>query len=571
MLLHASFRPYAVRFEAEGQRHTQFFALPNREPLFLEFELVLRAPGTERPAVTFTLNDARAEVVQGATSFTIQRRHVLLPFDAVRQGENWLHVALDPPASASFDLRARIHNYYGIAPDFPRAVVVADSAVDYLFAQRSSVDRAIGFSSTYLACVAALWVLALARPAKSPAGAVLLLIPSVVPGLALGYSLATPLHLWLSLPALVIVSVVPWVCGVLSLWIAARRRTAARVAVVAIVTLLLLEGSLRLFNYFSPTFIFYSDSYNRYRGQPGAPHYDARLNARGFNDVERAVVRPADVRNRIVALGDSFAVGVVPRSSNYLALLERELSDVGPVEVINMGVSATEPRDYLALLVNEGLAFAPDLVLVGFYVGNDFETGARRLHEYSFVLTLGRALWRIGSAGLAVAQPGDAHAVYTDDEPSMATERFLEIQVDRARIYDRDSAWLSEAAGRAAGYLREMRDLSRRTGADMLVVLIPDETQVDPALLAAVAQALGRAPGDFDVEQPNRAITAALEAAGIPLLDLLPAFVDRSPRGRLYKPQDTHWNIAGNRVAAVEIAQALRERLAARVRAPAAP
>jgi hypothetical protein len=60
----------------------------------------------------------------------------------------------------------------------------------------------------------------------------------------------------------------------------------------------------------------------------------------------------------------------------------------------------------------------------------------------------------------------------------------------------------------------------------------------------------------MDFDQPNRLLTDALRAAGVRVLDLLPAF--RSGAERLYKPQDTHWNLAGNRLAAATIAASLR-------------
>jgi hypothetical protein len=41
-------------------------------------------------------------------------------------------------------------------------------------------------------------------------------------------------------------------------------------------------------------------------------------------------------------------------------------------------------------------------------------------------------------------------------------------------------------------------------------------------------------------------------------VDLLPAFRSAARTTRLYKPRDTHWNIAGNRLAAREIAAAVR-------------
>jgi hypothetical protein len=224
-------------------------------------------------------------------------------------------------------------------------------------------------------------------------------------------------------------------------------------------------------------------------------------------------------------------------------------------------VAATEPIDYLAILVKEGLAFEPDLVLTCLFVGNDFEVGARRLYEYTYVTTLGHALWTLWSArGSAVIGQETRQTAYRDDEPSLPADRFLEIEVDRSWVYARNSDRLPPAVSRVAGQLLEMRDRARRAGADFVVAIVPDEVQVNDGLRAEVLRASGRRPDEFDFDQPNARIATALAGEGVAVLDLLPAFREAGRQERLYKPQDTHWNLAGNRLAAATIAAFLRDR-----------
>lgn len=562
-LTHESFRPFTWGIAFQGDRHTETFLLPEREPLFLEYELVVHDDAGVRPNVVVTLNDAPVAVLQPSMAFATERGRVLLPVAPLRAGENRVVMALDPAAGATVDLRARFHNYYGIAPDFPRAAVVANESVAHLVAQRTPAGRAGRFLAVYLACLGLLCLLSRVHPPARRGSVALLAVPSLLPWAAFAYSMATPRYVWLSVSAVAVVTLVPWAMARAGLWMAGRPAAVGQAVAVAAVSLLAVEGALRLFNYARPTFVFYSDSYNRYRGQPGAPHYDTTFNSRGFNDIERQTSRIANVR-RVVAIGDSFAVGVVPRRSNYLTLLERTLGADGPLEVVNLGVSGTGPRDYLALLVDEGLAMTPDLVLVGFYIGNDFEVPGRRLSEYSFVVTLGRTLWRLRTARPAAAPSEPSGVTYDDHAPTLPRERFLEIHVDRAGLYDRADTALTDRVTRALGPLRQMRDLSMRAGAGMVVALIPDEIQVDPTLRAQVARALGRAPGDFDPLRPTRAIAEALRQADIPHVDLLPAFLDAAAAAPLYKPQDTHWNIAGNRLAAEVLAPVVRGALARR-------
>jgi hypothetical protein len=200
--------------------------------------------------------------------------------------------------------------------------------------------------------------------------------------------------------------------------------------------------------------------------------------------------------------------------------------------------------------------------MVGFFVGNDFESPGRKPYEYSYLATLANALWRLRDARTPAAGGPDGRvAGYDDNEPSLTLDKFLEIAVNRSWIYETDSDRLATAAALAGGHLREMRDIANRAGADLLVVLLPDEAQVDAALQEEVLRTSGRARDALDFEAPSRAMARELSRHGVATLDLLPDFQREGRHTRLYKTQDTHWNVAGNRLAASVIAAALRDRV----------
>jgi len=163
-----------------------------------------------------------------------------------------------------------------------------------------------------------------------------------------------------------------------------------QISLIILITFILAEVSLRVYNYFNPTFIFYSNSYNRYRGKPYANDYsDFKLNSRGFKDKEFAE-KKKDLY-RIIGIGDSFTFGVVPYKYNYLTLLESQLKqDKINVEILNMGIPSIGPIEYLSLFVREGLDLKPDMLLLTFYIGNDFTDCSKRkdIYEYSYVASL---------------------------------------------------------------------------------------------------------------------------------------------------------------------------------------
>jgi lysophospholipase L1-like esterase len=322
--------------------------------------------------------------------------------------------------------------------------------------------------------------------------------------------------------------------------------------IILLITAVLAEIAFRIYNYFRPSFIFYDQSYNQFRGKPNAQDYDFHLNSKGFKDLEFTVEKVTG-RQRIVALGDSFAYGIVPYQNNYLTLLEEGLNQKGKrAEVINMGIAGTGPKDYLALLKNEGLELQPDMVLVSFFIGNDFlqEKEERKLYSYSYlasfinyVVTLGQ-----GYEGKILNIDG----AYDDNASTFTEPKYIELETKRSEIYrQQDQGFQNDLAG-ALNYLRQIKQVCDERRMKLAVLVIPDEIQVNRNLQTRVKQvkAFNSGVDDYDFTLPNRQLAAGLKELGIPYLDVLDDFVRAASGTTLYRPNDSHWNIAGNKLAA---------------------
>jgi len=97
-------------------------------------------------------------------------------------------------------------------------------------------------------------------------------------------------------------------------------------------------------------------------------------NDHGFRDARNfPYARPAG-KLRVLSIGDSHTQGYeVRQDQTFSAVLERFLDSHGrPAEVINAGVSGFSTAEELVFLENEGIRYAPDAVVVGFFA-NDFE------------------------------------------------------------------------------------------------------------------------------------------------------------------------------------------------------
>jgi hypothetical protein len=118
------------------------------------------------------------------------------------------------------------------------------------------------------------------------------------------------------------------------------------------------------------------------------PHrnwFNYRNNALGMNDEEFAVPKPAG-RFRIMAVGDSFTYGVVPYPDAVMTVLEARLR-AGcrgkDLDVLNFGIAGARVDGYRTLVTLGVAAYAPDLVVIHFYAGNDGPDLYRLVHERS--------------------------------------------------------------------------------------------------------------------------------------------------------------------------------------------
>jgi hypothetical protein len=99
-------------------------------------------------------------------------------------------------------------------------------------------------------------------------------------------------------------------------------------------------------------------------------------------------------------------------------------------------------------------------------------------------------------------------------------------------------------------WIDEIRTVCETNGIQLFIMLIPDELQVNTELQERVLEKIGADKDRLDFDRPNKRLVEELRARNIRYLDLLEPFRLRTRDVRLYKPRDTHWNIAGNRLAA---------------------
>ncbi len=94
--------------------------------------------------------------------------------------------------------------------------------------------------------------------------------------------------------------------------------------------------------------------------------FRGRSNNLGFRDRNHNI-KKADGTYRIIVLGDSITMGLLIEKDEdvFTSVLERSLNEIGKnVEVINFGVSGYNTQQEVGILIEKGLVFRPDLVLL---------------------------------------------------------------------------------------------------------------------------------------------------------------------------------------------------------------
>ncbi len=351
----------------------------------------------------------------------------------------------------------------------------------------------------------------------------------------------------------------------------------------AVLALALGEAGLRLLQRLAPSQLLWDESsvastlVDRRHCAPGL-WFPYRCNSRGYPDEEFVTPGPRD--HAVALLADSFGVGSVPWDHLFATLAERELRErLGAkyerVAIDNHAVIGIDLRGYRHLFEREIREHAYRQVALCLFVGNDLERFTdegpwRRLVRIQgwLPIEVTRRLWltlrgvereRSPAAGTLPEAP----AFLSDpalEPPYFTKPAFLRIEAQRALVAAEGLPY-SEAQYRDA--LLELDALHGALGQRLLLVLIPDEFQVNDALWREAREASSRI---FDVPAsayqrylPQRRILRWAEQRGVRVLDLLPPLREAELRARTYHLRDTHWNAHGNRVAARELARALAE------------
>ncbi len=318
------------------------------------------------------------------------------------------------------------------------------------------------------------------------------------------------------------------------------------------------------------------------------------INSNGLRDKERSLEKPAGACRTLV-LGDSMVFAhQIPQERRFTDTLEAKLNAQAKgarYEVINAGVNGYGTDLEVLLFEHEAFRYAPDLVILSFYVGNDIMENSRELlrrasshfmnRPYFTIekdrlalrnspvqrsLLMRSSLYRVALNELGTYLPGLVRRMnrfgLLENGPLhgeyVLTGLPLHLHIFKG---DDEPEWV-EAWRITKGLVARLRDDAARQGARFLLLMIPDKLQIGNPVYWESAERLfpGVSRAALDMMKPNRILRAWLSENEIPFLDLLPGLqaYERGGGGPVYFTVDPHLNEEGHRVVSDILVDFLR-------------
>lgn len=316
----------------------------------------------------------------------------------------------------------------------------------------------------------------------------------------------------------------------------------------SLVALVVAEGLVRMFglapSVSNQTGWLVEDPYLPYRPRPGSTisgrsttdEYDFHHvhNSRGFRDTEHEIEKPAGVF-RILGLGDSFTVGWgAPYEETYLRRLEKKLLDrTGgnrPVEVIKCGINGYFAESEKLLLKHYGMAYSPDVVIVGFVPNDVLDTyqglEAIRVSKQGYLTS--RQVHDLGEVGIwFYVHSHLARIVLRRYLDATATELPEDWWMD---LYRPSKTYAKSWRDLLAQY-DDMLAMTRASGAEFVVLHIPNKN-----------------PGSDIHLYPAKRMAEWCENNRVLFVDALPDLRGKAKVKKLYWDRDSHCTPAGYRI-----------------------
>ncbi|MGA9121293.1 MAG: hypothetical protein WB699_18140 [Bacteroidota bacterium] len=285
---------------------------------------------------------------------------------------------------------------------------------------------------------------------------------------------------------------------------------------------------------------------------------------------------------RILGLGDSFSYSnSVNLENTFFKQIERSLSSSTPVEVLDAAVPAYSTIQELRYLEKYGVNLDPDIVLLGFYVGNDFQdswelfdtTGVPTVDVVNGVLRANDrfpgAMYEKQERPFRTATAGLRSMLASNSELYVfLRERFSETLwrlglrnnpppadfCAKSFSPEMQKGWALEQK-----LLLEFKNFTTSHHERFILLALPTQYQVHEELWHHHFTTFHLDPDKYDLEKPQKMLSEYCRRNGIEYIDVLPAMRDAGKRESLFYPIASYMNPNGHRLVGTIVSEYLRQ------------
>ena len=341
---------------------------------------------------------------------------------------------------------------------------------------------------------------------------------------------------------------------------------------------LLIEIGIRIFvkdqsHYFDyPQFLFEIDKKKGYRLTKNfkgivldsQADYVCKMETNSIGLRDREYGDKKDNTFRILVLGDSITFGLgVELEDTYPKQLETILglrNDGKKYEVINAGVMGYGTDHEFYYLEEWGAKLKPDLVIVGFYVGNDVDDvmiGAQNL----FTVKDGYLFDKYRHEGIEsnkniFKRHSKAYEFFADRVNNLLIKTGLKKGnsdlPENLKFYLNKLPYKMEVTmNKVETFLKKISNLEAQIGGKTIIILIPTRKQI--FLQNNLDEDFERYklnPIEYSPTKINDEIINFAKRSRIPLIDLLPIMKEEEEKIQLLLPGMSHWNKEGHKLVA---------------------
>jgi hypothetical protein len=284
-----------------------------------------------------------------------------------------------------------------------------------------------------------------------------------------------------------------------------------------------------------------------YTGKLVSREFDVSIktNSLGFREREFEFVEVSS-QHPYVFIGDSYFFGWGVNSD--VRISERFLARLGAqginASVVNLSFPGWGTYNYIDVLKAYATRLRPRLVILGFFVGNDFLDDLRVLNSHEETSADDQSVSSFYRAKIFIREICESSPILNLLRSVLWRSSLFrnifnraEIIQDRIYLYERNSSPLQDRLYHSTfTAFDELTKFSRANNIPILVVIIPDHIQVlTPGLFS-----------HYDFNKPQRMLIEHLNKIQIPYIDLLNPFLSIDKPQNLFFSEDKHWDEQGH-------------------------